>query len=862
MFGLRLILVLSLVAASVPALAAPPPQLFGAVSATSRSSQAPRANLPNKAASIQSRWVHVNRNVLRQSIGESIVFNFFSNASVKLTLEEVDPSRTGHEVFIGRGAGGTATLVMKNDRLVGNVWIGKRLFHIRSNPAGDQWVSEVRPAALPEEGPPVVAAVPAKTIEPLAISPSDSGSIIDVMVVYTAAARALSTDIEADILVAVAETNETFRNSGITPRIRLVHMREVTYTESGTLSTDLERLQITNDGHMDGVHTLRDTHRADLVSLWTASGGGYCGRGYLMETVSSGFDSHAFSIVAHQCAMENLSFAHELGHNMGARHDWDVDDEDNSPYAYNHGYTYPAGAWRTVMAYDTACEDVGVDCTRVPFWSNPDRQFDGVAMGRSLTSNEPTDNRRTLNNTASTVANFRYGGSVVGNQLGWAVATGDFNGDGHKDLAISGPGKSPEPNSGAVYIYRGTAGALIHQTTLTQEPHGANEQGDRFGEALAVGDFNGDGFDDLAVGTPRESPGNDPRSGYVFTFRGTSTGLTAWAGVSQTALDVNEENDRFGASLAAGDFDNDGRDDLAVGAPQESIGSLALAGRVYTFRGVATGLSPWQALSQSGIGVNEQGDRFGTALSSGDYNGDGRADLAVAAPFENPGSASMSGYVFVFRGAATGLNAWAGLSQSGLDANEPGDQFGAALTSGDIDGDGRAELVVGAPGESGAAGLPHGRVYIFRGSPGAPAPWRTLGQTGLGVDEQNDAFGASLAAGDINNDGRADLAVGAPGEAPGSEGRSGYVYLFRGAATGPVAWVGLDQGVLGANEDGDRFGSALATGDFNNDGRADLAVGAPYEAPSAEPNGGYGFIFRGTQSGASAFQGIDASALP
>jgi len=128
----------------------------------------------------------------------------------------------------------------------------------------------------------------------------------------------------------------------------------------------------------------------------------------LMSTVSSSFSRSGFSAVSRRCAIGNYSFGHELGHNMGARHDVYVDSA-TTPYAYAHGYTYPAAAspWRTVMAYDDACKAVGTSCTRIPYWSNPSLSRGGAAMGDST-----ADNHQTLNNTAYTVANFRASGTA------------------------------------------------------------------------------------------------------------------------------------------------------------------------------------------------------------------------------------------------------------------------------------------------------------------------------------------------------------------------------------------------------------------------------------------------------------------
>ena len=114
---------------------------------------------------------------------------------------------------------------------------------------------------------------------------------------------------------------------------------------------------------------------------------------------------------------------------------------------------------------------------------------------------------------------------------------------------------------------------------------------------------------------------------------------------------------------------------------------------------------------------------------------------------------------------------------------------------------------------------------------------------------------------DFNNDGFEDLVVGAPGESPGSAPRSGFAFVFNGSAGGLVASQGLDQAGLGSNEAGDQFGSALTTGDFNNDGFDDLVVGAPGEAPGSAPQSGFAFVFNGSAGGLVASQGLDQAGL-
>ncbi len=237
---------------------------------------------------------------------------------------------------------------------------------------------------------------------------------------------------EALIIQAVAETNQAYANSGINPRLNLVHSVRTNYTESGDINTDLSRLRATNDGYMDELHTLRDSYGADLVTL-IADVPAYCGLAYRMTSLSASFASSAFSVVHRTCATGYYSFAHELGHNQGAHHD--PDNGSGAIYSYAYGYRDPLKKFRTVMAFN--CSG---GCTRVDHFSNPNVLYNGTPTGDATYS----DNARTLNNTAATVASFRaqvqqqppqapYGLEAVAAsdseiQLSWVDASADETG--------------------------------------------------------------------------------------------------------------------------------------------------------------------------------------------------------------------------------------------------------------------------------------------------------------------------------------------------------------------------------------------------------------------------------------------------
>lgn len=371
---------------------------------------------------VRSAAVQIDRRLLMSALARqqgdtsqrAILLNLFDDAQFVADLDTVERSTRGM-VWIGHLRGieqSQVVIVVSNDVVSGNISMPAARYHIRYAGNGVHEVQKIDTALFPQDEP----FVPVPSVlhdAPLADErgasvQSDDGSLIDVMVVYTATARAAAggtSAMQSLIDLAVSETNQSYQNSGIAQRIRLVHSVEVAYAEptSDPLGAGLSCITSTSDGCLDNIHTLRNTYGADLVSFWLENGGGYCGLGWMMSSVSPSFASNGFNTVARSCATGYYSFGHELGHNMGARHDTYVDSA-STPYSYAHGFTYPAASspWRTVMAYNNACSAVGKNCTRIQYWSNPSISYGGVAMG-----NGTADNRSTLNNTAYTVANFR-----------------------------------------------------------------------------------------------------------------------------------------------------------------------------------------------------------------------------------------------------------------------------------------------------------------------------------------------------------------------------------------------------------------------------------------------------------------------
>jgi hypothetical protein len=391
---------------------------------------------------------------------------------------------------------------------------------------------------------------------------------------------------------------------------------------------------------------------------------------------------------------------------------------------------------------------------------------------------------------------------------------------------------------------------------------GAVEERDRFGRALAAGDFDGDGFDELVVRFGHRSFfGGNGGAGALRVVPGSAEGpvLPGAMLVDRDALHglgSNRAGSGFGTAVATGDINGDGLDDLVIGERQRSGGDgLTSAGVAHVVYGSEAGLdlASVQTISQgsSGLGSVEAGDRFGHAVAVGDFDGDGFDDVALGVPGEDVAGNSIedAGSVAVVFGSAGGIDPGRGerFSQRGAIAGkaERGDSFGEVLAAGDFNGDGVDDLAVGVPREDVGAESSAGVVNVIYGSSGAGLIVGgniSLSQKGpiAGASEQSDEFGYSLAAGDANGDGFDDLAIGIRGETVGhprgdtgenQEVGAGAVVVAYGSATGLhedlTTSFNRRGPIPGVARSGDWFGYSVLFGDLNNDGHDDLVVGAP-----------------------------------
>jgi disulfide bond formation protein DsbB len=461
-----------------------------------------------------------------------------------------------------------------------------------------------------------------------------------------------------------------------------------------------------------------------------------------------------------------------------------------------------------------------------------------------------------------------------------AQAVPDFDGDGFADLAIGVVHDTVDgiDDVGAVNVIYGSAPGLT--VTSNQRWHqsspgilGDSEEDDAFGSSLAWGDFDDDGYTDLAIGVPQESLLFVGNAGVVHVIYGSPSGLTAagsqvWHQDSPGIADVSEGGDRFGSVLVTGDFDGDGYTDLAISANDEDVNGDLAAGAVNVIYGSPAGLAAagnqfWHQDSTGILDESEGGERFAQSLAAGDFDGDGNADLAIGVPGE--GGASPAGAVSVIYGSGAGLTAigdelWSQNSNGIPGINEANDDFGRSLAAGNFDGDGFTDLAIGAPLENVDGMMDAGAVYVIYGSLTGLASagsqvWHQDSPGILNASETDDQFGGDVAAGDFNGDGRAELAISAHSEDFGSDSDVGAVNVIYGSAAGLTAagdqlWSQDSAGILGDGQEVDQWATGFAVADFDGDGFGDLAVGGPYDRhTNSLTNSGVVNVIYGTAAG-------------
>jgi len=416
-------------------------------------------------------------------------------------------------------------------------------------------------------------------------------------------------------------------------------------------------------------------------------------------------------------------------------------------------------------------------------------------------------------------------------RYGTSVATaGDVNGDGFADVLVGAFSyTSGENDEGAAFLYLGswngleTVPALLAESGMVRAGLGVS--------VMPAGDVNGDGFSDIIFGAPAYE-----RHGAAFLYHGMGASISPTAAVSENGPSPGS---RYGQVVAsAGDLNGDGHDDFVVAAPFHSNGEPA-EGAVIVFQS-----TPDDSLARTVLESDHEGAEFGASVAcAGDVNGDGYDDLIVGAPGFTNGEAA-EGRALLFFGSSSGLDSTAAWTAEG---DQAGARLGCSVAgAGDVNGDGYADVILGAEGHSNGEDR-EGRAILYLGSSVgllAVTDWTAES------DRVDAEFGSSVAcAGDVNGDGLFDVVVGARHFSNGEEAEgASFVYLGSPAGLEPLpAWRAE------GNEAGASFGASVAgAGDVNGDGYSDMLVGAE-GVDGFLPDDGRVFLYHGSSSGIELF---------
>ena len=475
-----------------------------------------------------------------------------------------------------------------------------------------------------------------------------------------------------------------------------------------------------------------------------------------------------------------------------------------------------------------------------------------------------------------TQANITINGAAANDRSGWFVAgAGDVNNDGFDDVIIGAPraDNNALTDSGSAYVVYGSATPTTPVDLANLGSAGFRIDGaaanDLNGWSVAgAGDVNSDGFADVIVGAPYADNISRFNSGSSYVVYGSASRATPVdlgnLGSAGFRIDGSGTSDQSGFSVAgAGDVNNDGFDDVIIGTPKADNNSLTDSGSSYVVYGSASRATPVDLSNLGSAGFRIDGaatsDQSGLSVAGArDVNNDGFADVIVGAPYADNNSRSNSGSSYVVYGSATPTTPvdLGNLGSAGFRIDGAAGDFSGWSVAGarDVNNDGFPDVVIGAPFADNNSRANSGSSYVVYGS-ASPAnlDLNALDSAaGFRIDgaAAADFSGWSVAgARDVNNDGFADVIVGAPYADNNSRSNSGSSYVVYGSAT-PTTPVDLNNlGSAGFRIDGaagDYSGFSVAgAGDVNNDGGADVIIGAPSAGNNSRSKSGSSYVVYG-----------------
>ncbi|MEQ1567159.1 MAG: integrin alpha [Myxococcota bacterium] len=428
-------------------------------------------------------------------------------------------------------------------------------------------------------------------------------------------------------------------------------------------------------------------------------------------------------------------------------------------------------------------------------------------------------------------------GSSNDDWAGFAVAgAGDVDGDGHRDLIVGAYGEG-EDSTGAAFVVRGPLTGESDLATAAVKWIGESED-DWAGFAVAGGqDLTGDGLPDLAIGAHYDDE-TGHSGGAVYIVRGGGEGIVELGAAAWAKIVSEEAYDQAGQAIAtAGDVNADGFGDLLIGSPLNSKNGNKAGMAHLVYGPIANGALELSEVTYRLVG-EQPGDNAGCAVAGpGDLDGDGQSDLVVGVCLTDRGGLDGGG-AFQFS-THEDIDRLVSDADGAMVAEAPGDAVGSALAGGDLDNDGLADLLIGAPGWDGDGGEDHGAVYVADGP--ATTSMNTPDAKITGVAAGDRAGTAVTVVHDLDGDGFGELVIGAPGSDTTGED-AGAVYVMFGPVFGLRSLDEADVQIDGAGAF-DFLGQAVAApGDLDGDGWDDLVVGAPYHDGLA-PSGGAAYLF-------------------
>ncbi len=438
------------------------------------------------------------------------------------------------------------------------------------------------------------------------------------------------------------------------------------------------------------------------------------------------------------------------------------------------------------------------------------------------------------------------GAEAVGKLGSAACAFGDLNGDGYKDLVTSAPRAHGPVGTGAgqTYIFFGTP-TFPDTIDLTQTDADVTIYGmvvnEWSGSALASGDLNGDGFDDLVIGALYSYSGSGSHAGRVYVLFGGEVFPPQWD-LSTDSADViiagGGSGYRLGEAVACGEINGDGIADLVVSAPYADTPNATDGGEVYVFWGNDNWDTEIELQSQPAdltVQAEATSNHLGVAIATGDVNGDANDDLLIGTPQANPAGRLLAGIVYLVYGESS-MPDTINLSNVSADVQilgaESGDRLGTGVAIGDMNIDGHQDIIVGAPYAASVNGGDAGEIYVIAGASyldptfdlNSRPPEMLVSGAAL-----NDYTGSALAVGDVNADGHGDLLIGVPNADVGGGIEAGISYVIYGRSPLPP-WMDLGVGhadiTIYGVLDNDLVGQAMAVGDINSDGFGEIIIGA------------------------------------